>query len=187
MKRWSTEEGTPRPFGVHLVPEDQAYNFSLYSKHATSVTLHLYAESDAANPIYTYRFDHLKNKTGRIWHCRVPAAIVEQGRYYAYQVDGPSDPAEGTGSPRARSCWIHTRAPCTSRSISAARPRSVRGPTSARLRWVSCHPTSGASTGAGSQDPITSTTPSSTSCTSRDSLRVPTPGLHPKNEERSQG
>src|SRR3989304_4145309 len=32
----------------------------------------------------------LKNKTGRIWHCRVPFVSMRDASYYAYRVDGPA-------------------------------------------------------------------------------------------------
>ena len=93
--RWTAEEGAPNPLGVSLVEQEQAYNFALYSKHASGVILHLYAGHDPVNPVYSYRFDYLKNKSGRVWHCRIPAQQVDRASYYAYQVDGPLIPREG--------------------------------------------------------------------------------------------
>lgn len=93
MGSWAETEGLPFPLGATWIPQDEAYNFALYSEHATGVTLHLYAEQDLATPLYQYRIDYLKNKTGRVWHCRLP--MVPEARYYAYQVEGPFDPAAG--------------------------------------------------------------------------------------------
>jgi isoamylase len=39
MTSWATAEGLPFPFGIWWSPEDRAYNFALYSTHATSVRL----------------------------------------------------------------------------------------------------------------------------------------------------
>ena len=89
MNHWTAAEGSPRPLGIAFVAQEQAYNFALYSKHATEVIVHLYTEHDPANPVYSYRFDYLKNKSGRVWHCRIPADLVDQACYYGYQVDGP--------------------------------------------------------------------------------------------------
>ena len=61
---------------------------------AESVTLLLYAETDLVNPVFTYRFDYLRNKSGRIWHCRVPEALLRGARYYAYSVAGPEPQAD---------------------------------------------------------------------------------------------
>lgn len=92
---WAAVEGSPAPLGVRYIASEQAYNFALYSKHATKVTLLLYGENDVFNPADTYEFQFPRNKSGRIWHCRLPASRVERARYYAYQVDGPVDPARG--------------------------------------------------------------------------------------------
>ena len=87
--RWAATEGLPFPLGPTRIEEEDAYNFALYSKHAESVTLLLYTESDIINPALAYRFDYLKNKTGRIWHCRIPLVSMKGAFYYAYSVDGP--------------------------------------------------------------------------------------------------
>lgn len=88
--RWAETEGLPFPLGPTRIEAEGAYNFALYSKHAESVTLFLYTESDSVNPIFEYRFDYLKNKTGRVWHCRIPLALMRGASYYAYRVDGPA-------------------------------------------------------------------------------------------------
>lgn len=90
MGRWSAEEGTPAPLGVTWVEADQAYNFALCTRHADRVTLLLYREDDLGTPLFEYRFDHLRNKSGRVWHCRVPKVAVHGARYYAYSVSGPA-------------------------------------------------------------------------------------------------
>jgi len=95
MNNWTTVEGSPNPLGITFIEDERTYNFALYSKHATSITLYLYPEPDPEHPIYSYPFDHLKNKSGRIWHCRLAADIVDQAKYYGYQVNGPFDLAEG--------------------------------------------------------------------------------------------
>lgn len=95
MKDWEATEGSPRPLGVSFIASQQSWNFALYSKHASAVTLHLYRENEIQNPIYTYRFKPLLNKSGRVWHCRIPATIVDDALYYAYQIDGPFDLKSG--------------------------------------------------------------------------------------------
>lgn len=89
MPSWTAIEGTPAPLGVSWVESAEAYNFALYSKHAESVTLLLYAEADLVTPVFVYRLDYLKNKSGRVWHCRVAKADVRDVRFYAYAVVGP--------------------------------------------------------------------------------------------------
>ncbi len=83
------------PLGAVYIPAERAYNFALYSKNATAVTLLLYSEADPATPVDTYSMRLPGNKTGRIWHCRLPAERVERAKYYAYRVEGPFDLAEG--------------------------------------------------------------------------------------------
>ena len=91
---WTETEGTPFPLGATWVEKDSAWNFALYSKDAVSVTLLLYAEADLVNPVFTYHFDYLRNKSGRIWHCRVSRDVLRGARYYAYSVAGP-EPQDG--------------------------------------------------------------------------------------------
>jgi glycogen operon protein len=70
---------------VTWLEEEQAVNFALYSKHATGVTLLLFAADDVVTPASQYHFNYLTNKSGRIWHCRVPASQVRSMAYCAYQ------------------------------------------------------------------------------------------------------
>ncbi len=95
MDSWHDREGTPTPLGVSFVERARAYNFALYSKHATGVVLLLYSAGDPVRPILEHRLDPLRNKSGRVWHCRLPAGIVDRARHYAYRVEGPFDLGEG--------------------------------------------------------------------------------------------
>ena len=91
---WAAVDGAPAPLGLTYIPEERAYNFALNSKYATPVRLLLYGD-DETNPVDTYDFRFPQNKTARVWHCRLPASRVEKAKYYAYRVDGPSDPSQG--------------------------------------------------------------------------------------------
>lgn len=95
MNQWEDLEGSPRPLGVSIISSQQAYNFALYSKHATSIILHLYNDRNTEYPFYSYSFEPLLNKSGRVWHCRLPAATVNNASYYAYQIDGSIQPERG--------------------------------------------------------------------------------------------
>lgn len=88
-ERWAAAEGLPFPLGATRIEEEGACNFALYSKHAERVALLLYSESDLVDPMLVYRFDYLRNKSGRIWHCRIPLASMKGASYYAYSVEGP--------------------------------------------------------------------------------------------------
>jgi pullulanase/glycogen debranching enzyme len=89
MTDWTALEGSAFPLGATWLESAQAWNFALYSKHAEGVTLLCYAPSDLVTPVLTYRLDYLRNKSGRIWHCRVPQADLCGACYYAYSVAGP--------------------------------------------------------------------------------------------------
>ena len=95
MQDWYAQEGSPSPLGVTWVEDEAAYNFALYSKSATAVTLLLYSEIDLPTPTYEYRLDPLANKSGRIWHCRLQRSAIADARYYGYQVVGPNKREQG--------------------------------------------------------------------------------------------
>jgi isoamylase len=95
MVNWEAAEGAPLPLGVTHLPLEGAYNFALYTRHATGVTLLLYDAQDFVNPVRQFKLDFLRNKSSRVWHCRVPEQEVAACKYYAYSVEGPLDPANG--------------------------------------------------------------------------------------------
>ncbi len=92
---WYSIEGSPSPQGVTWINEDEAYNFVLYSENSTTVTLLLYNRDDVVHPVLEYRFDPLKNRSARIWHCRIPLSAMRDAVFYGYQVEGPHDPSNG--------------------------------------------------------------------------------------------
>ena len=74
-------KGYPTPFGV--TKRANGTNFSLYSKHATNVTLYFF-EGDNPSPVQKV---DVVNKTGEVWHVlihNVPAHFK-----YAYRINGP--------------------------------------------------------------------------------------------------
>ena len=89
---WEQTEGSPLPLGVTWIEEERAFNFAVHAEHAESVTLLFYGSGDLTNPLLEYRFDFLRNKSGRIWHCRVAAAEISNCRYYGYSVAGEAVP-----------------------------------------------------------------------------------------------
>ena len=79
----------PFPLGTTWIPEENAFNFALYSKHATAVTLLLFHPRDVLQPVVERPLNHLLHKSGRIWHCRIPKPEMRGARYYAYRINGP--------------------------------------------------------------------------------------------------
>ena len=47
--------------------------------------------------MFTLALDYLRNKSGPIWHCRMPKEKPPRAHYYAYRVDGPT-PGEFVGT-----------------------------------------------------------------------------------------
>ena len=86
---WRSRDGAPYPLGVSYVCDEDALNFALYSKHADAVALHLYSADDIETPLRSVDLHLRRNRSGRIWHCRLPCAGLEKAKYYAYTVDGP--------------------------------------------------------------------------------------------------
>jgi isoamylase len=95
VEGWEREEGVPTPLGATWVESEQAWNFALYSRHATGVTLLLYDPREPARPVYELRLDPLRNKSGRIWHGFVRRSDAPAARHYAFRVAGPFEPARG--------------------------------------------------------------------------------------------
>src|SRR5689334_24698366 len=87
---WEQAEGTPLPLGATWIEEEQAFNFAVHAEHAEGITLLLYSADDFVNPVLTVQFDFLRNKSGRVWHCRIPLNRMRGARYYAYSVSGQS-------------------------------------------------------------------------------------------------
>ena len=90
--RWAETEGLPLPLGATWIEEEQAFNFAVFAEHAQSVKLLLYSSADLVNPLLSFPFDSLRNKSGRVWHCRIPLSRMRAARYYAYSVSGASIP-----------------------------------------------------------------------------------------------
>ena len=85
---WSDRDGSPKPLGATWLAEREAFNFAIYSKYATAVTLLCYG-ANFVEPVFRLEFDLRKNRTGRIWHARVSDELLRNAKYYAYRIDGP--------------------------------------------------------------------------------------------------
>jgi isoamylase len=83
--------GKPLPFGA--TPNGGGTLFSVFSRHATAVSLLLFTNSRDSAPAHEIPFDPRLNKTGDVWHAQVDG--VGPGALYLYRVDGPYQPEEG--------------------------------------------------------------------------------------------
>ena len=86
-----TLPGYPLPLGATL--DSRGVQFSIFSRHATSVTLELYDSAEADSPFEEISLDTNLNKTGDIWHVWV--AGLKEGQLYGYRMDGPYNPDAG--------------------------------------------------------------------------------------------
>ncbi len=132
-RSWAQTEGTPLPLGAMWIEEERAFNFAVYAEHAASVTLLFYSADDLAQPILTFQFDHIRNKSGRIWHCRLPLNQIRGARYYGFSVTGqdasqlqPFDPDKVLLDPYANCVFFP---PEFDRKLAAARgPNAGKAP-----------------------------------------------------------
>jgi isoamylase len=91
---WQRGEGNPSPLGATWIESEQAWNFALFSRHASSVTLLLYGD-DVANPVSQLKLHPIENKSSAIWHYFVKESSAPGAKYYAWRVEGPRNPVNG--------------------------------------------------------------------------------------------
>lgn len=83
--------GRAHPLGATVCPG--GVNFSIYSRHASSVRLLLFEREDDSRPIRDIQLDPFSNRTYHYWHVFVPE--LRSGQIYGYRIDGPFEPAKG--------------------------------------------------------------------------------------------
>jgi len=83
--------GRGHPFGAIIDPK--GVQFSLFSRHATSVSLLLFDEERDSAPAHEIKLDPEIHRTGDCWHVIVRG--IQAGQLYLYRVDGPYEPLEG--------------------------------------------------------------------------------------------
>ena len=84
-----TREGSRFPPGATVTAD--GVNFCIFSRHASSVELLLYAQADSADPYQVVVLDSEFNRSFFFWHVFVEG--VTEGTYYTWRVDGPDDTA----------------------------------------------------------------------------------------------
>ncbi len=85
------ECGRSHPLGA--TPNPGGVNFSLYSRHASSVELVLFDGPEDPAPMRVLALDPHLNRTFHYWHVLVPEA--GPGQVYGWRVRGPRSPAKG--------------------------------------------------------------------------------------------
>jgi isoamylase len=83
--------GEPHPLGSTVHPDGT--NFSVFSQHALSMELLLFASETATEPMQIVPMTSEANKSFHFWHVFVEG--VKPGQHYAYRVAGPDLSAQG--------------------------------------------------------------------------------------------
>ncbi|MEX1368064.1 MAG: glycogen debranching protein GlgX [Nannocystaceae bacterium] len=86
-----TSPGRHHPLGATAI--DDGVNFSLYSRHATSVELLLFERFEQQAPSQVIYLDTRHNRTYGYWHVHVHG--IGAGTLYGYRVHGPWAPEQG--------------------------------------------------------------------------------------------
>lgn len=81
---FSFERGYPLPLGASI--HRGGINFSIFSRHATAVTLLLF-QPGVEIEIAAFPFDNKYNRTGDVWHAFISG--LDTGVSYAYRIEGP--------------------------------------------------------------------------------------------------
>jgi isoamylase len=87
----ATRPGEPLPLGC--TPYDHGVQFAVFSRHATGVSLLLFAGAQDGVPTEEIDLDPRENRTGDIWHVQVDG--IGPGQCYLYRVSGPYEPRIG--------------------------------------------------------------------------------------------
>lgn len=87
MMSFRTQPGLRYPMGMRW--KAQGTNFSVFSRHATSVELLLYENSNSPSPFQVIKLDPSVNRTFFFWHVYVIGLPL--GIYYTWRFDGPND------------------------------------------------------------------------------------------------
>jgi isoamylase len=87
----SVGAGKSFPLGASIQPA--GVNFSLFSEHATAVSLLLFDRADDVRPARTIELDPRRQRTYHYWHAFLPG--LQAGQIYAWRVEGPRRPDLG--------------------------------------------------------------------------------------------
>jgi len=87
--------GEAWPCGATWIESEKAFNFALFSRNATRVTLLCYRQEDVITPSFTFDLQYPAHKTGSIWHCHIPVGALNGATLYAYRIEGPYAPEQG--------------------------------------------------------------------------------------------
>ncbi len=88
---YKTAPGRPHPLGATVM--DNYVQFSIFSRHASAISLILFHSQDSSSAHTEIHLDPEINKTGDIWHIRVEE--IKAGQIYGYRINGEYAPGDG--------------------------------------------------------------------------------------------
>ena len=87
-QEYKLKHGNPYPPGCSVT--SGGINFSIFSRHATSADLLLFATADCEDPFQVIHLTKEKNRTFFSWHVFVKD--LPPGVWHCWRLDGPYDP-----------------------------------------------------------------------------------------------
>jgi len=103
---YATRPGSRFPPGATALAD--GVNFCVFSRHATSVELLLYAEADSPEPFQAIALPPERHRTFSFWHVFVEGLPLRT--WYTWRVDGPRDTRETGRRFNARKELVDPRA-----------------------------------------------------------------------------
>jgi isoamylase len=82
-----------RTWPLGATPDESGVNFSVWSRHASSVDLVLFDRVEDARPSRVVRLEPERHRTYHYWHAHVPG--LRPGQLYGWRAHGPYDPPHG--------------------------------------------------------------------------------------------
>jgi isoamylase len=89
---YSFSQGKPDKLGVTF--SNNSANFCVFAHLASSVELLFFDHKDAPEASHVFKLSDVSNRTAYYWHILVEG--VEAGQLYAFRVDGPYRPQDGS-------------------------------------------------------------------------------------------
>ncbi len=89
MNHWTPNYGLPYPMGCNWDSVMKGYNFTLFSKTATRVTILFFKTAAPNATVFVYNLDPVVNKIGSIWSCFLTQVQLQGADSYGYRIDGP--------------------------------------------------------------------------------------------------